>query len=139
MRAIRLISSCVMIAATGACAKDRAPTEYSAVVQVIVEPITVAVEKGRTVTLRARVIGPGAVSQRVLWSSSADSIASVTSAGIVTGITDGSARIRAAWAEDTEIYKEADVSVTLRIEEEPNPLLPAPVVRDGVRRPANRR
>lgn len=128
MRAIRLITPLVVLAGVGACAKDRTPTEFSAVVQVIVEPITVAVERGKTVTLRARVVGPGPVSQRVIWSSSNDTIASVSSTGVVTGVTDGSALIRAAWVEDTEIFKEADVSVTLRIEEELNPLPPTPTI-----------
>ncbi|MGQ0647330.1 MAG: beta strand repeat-containing protein [Gemmatimonadaceae bacterium] len=66
--------------------------------QVRIEPATVSVQAGATVTLRADPVDAtgGSVTDRpVIWATSASTVATVTSTGVVTGITPGAATISA--------------------------------------------
>jgi len=96
-----------------ACTKDPGPVETSPYIDVVITPPTPVVVVGGQITLTARVTGPAGISQAVVWSSIDPSIVAVSNSGVVTALLEGSGRIRAAWALDTEIYRQVDVQVTL--------------------------
>jgi hypothetical protein len=106
-----------------ACQKDPGPVETSPFIDVVITPPTPVVEVGGQITLTARVTGPAGISQGVVWSSIDPSIVAVTNTGVVTALADGSGRIRAAWAQDIEIYRQVEVLVTLApVEEDAGPV-----------------
>lgn len=73
---------------------------------------TAEVEVGSTVTLHASVEPSGATNKTIVWSvTSGDDKASVAG-GVVTGLAEGTAVIRAASDEDATIYEECTVTVT---------------------------
>lgn len=78
---------------------------------VTVAPSTASIEVGATTDLAATVAPTGAP-QSVSWTSSAPSIASVNSAGLVTGIAAGSATITARSTADTTKSGTAAITVT---------------------------
>ncbi|THF86520.1 hypothetical protein E7T09_10450 [Deinococcus sp. KSM4-11] len=75
-----------------ACNKTTTP---ATVTSVAVAPTTASVAVGATTTLKATVTGTNSPAQTVSWKSSSDAIATVSSAGIVTGKTAGTATITA--------------------------------------------
>lgn len=73
---------------------------------------TAEVTVGSTVTLHASVTPGNATDQAIVWSvTSGDDKASVDENGVVTGIEEGTAVIRAASHEDESIYEECTVTV----------------------------
>lgn len=74
---------------------------------------TAEVEVGSTVTLHASVVPGNATDQGIVWSvTSGSDKASVDENGVVTGVAEGTAVIRAASHEDASIYEECTVTVT---------------------------
>jgi beta-lactam-binding protein with PASTA domain len=67
--------------------------------KVTVTPETATIEVGQTVTLQADIEGPCA-GTTITWSSNAETVATVTQAGVVTGVAVGTATITAALVED---------------------------------------
>jgi len=70
-----------------------------AVTGVGVTPSVASIEVGETITLSAVLTPNNASNKLVTWSSSASSIASVTSEGVVTGVAEGTATITATTAD----------------------------------------
>lgn len=87
---------------------DPGDPEVSAVV---VSPEEAEIEIGETVSLTAEVEGDDGVSEAVTWTSSDADIADVSSSGVVTGVAEGTATIRATSDADTDVFGEADVTV----------------------------
>ena len=80
---------------------------------------TAEVEEGKTVTLHASVVPANATNKTIVWSVTSGSDKASVADGVVTGIAEGTAVIRAASDEDANIYAECTVTVT-----EPAPLSP---------------
>ena len=73
---------------------------------------TAEVEVGSTVALHASVVPGNATDQDIVWSvTSGSDKASVDENGVVTGLEEGEATIRAAAHEDESIYAECTVTV----------------------------
>ena len=74
---------------------------------------TASVEVGSTVTLHASVVPGNATDQGIVWSVTYGSDkASVDENGVVTGVAEGTAVIRAASHEDATINAECTVTIT---------------------------
>ena len=82
-----------------------------AVTGVTVSPQTDTVNVGETITLTATVAPADATNKNVTWSSSADSIATVSEAGVVTGIGAGEATITVT-TEDGSFTDTATITVS---------------------------
>jgi uncharacterized protein YjdB len=81
-----------------ACGDDDTPTGTAAVVSVTVSQPTGPILVGATTTLIATTkdaSGAAITGTTVTWSSSSDAIATVSQAGVVTGVTPGTATITA--------------------------------------------
>ena len=97
---------------------DKNNTIYSfsrsevAVSSVELQESTAEVEEGKTVTLHASVLPANASNKSITWTvQSGDAYASVAN-GVVTGIAEGSAVIRATSVADGTKYAECTVTVT---------------------------
>lgn len=77
-----------------------------------ITPPTPVVEVGGQITLTAKVTGPPGISQTVIWSAIDPEIVSVSNTGLVTGLADGSGRVRAAWAQNEDVWNQVFVQVT---------------------------
>lgn len=84
--------------------------EAVAVTGVSVSPSSITLEKGSTKTLTATVSPSNATDKKVTWSSSNNSIATVSSSGVVTGKAKGSCTITASCGG-----KSSTCSVTVKI------------------------
>ena len=81
-----------------ACGSDDTPTGTAAVVSVTVSTPPAAILVGATTTLTATTkdaSGAALTGTTVTWSSSSDAIATVSQAGVVTGVAPGTATITA--------------------------------------------
>ena len=81
-----------------ACGDDKTLTGTAAVVSVTVSQPTGPILVGATTTLTATTkdaSGTAVTGATVTWSSSSDAIATVSQAGVVTGVTPGTATITA--------------------------------------------
>ncbi|MCA0375164.1 MAG: Ig-like domain-containing protein [Gemmatimonadetes bacterium] len=85
-----------------------------------VSPSAAAIAPSEQLQLSAVVSGDPGVSQAVIWRSADNAIASVSLAGVVTGVANGTTTITAIAANDT--LKRASASITVR------PAPQAPVV-----------
>ena len=72
-----------------------------------------SVLKGKTITLKATVSPSGAYNKNVVWSSSNNSVATVSQAGVVTGVKSGTATITAMAKDGTGVKKTYKVTVKL--------------------------
>lgn len=84
-------------AALAACSSSTAPN--GAVGSVKVSPATDSVAVGNTITLQATVMSPGGQvlpGQHVFWNTGNASVATVTDAGVVTGVAPGTVQIAAS-------------------------------------------
>ena len=77
-------------------------------------PSTESVGVGGTVTLTP-TITPAKYTSTVEWSSDDESVATVSSAGVVTGVAAGTAKITAKSSDDASIKAECTVTVTAPI------------------------
>lgn len=83
--------------ALAACSSSTSPN--GSVGSVKVTPATDSVAVGNTITLQATVMGPGGQvvsGQRVFWNTGNASVATVTEAGVVTGVAPGTVQIAAS-------------------------------------------
>jgi len=81
------------------------------VISVTVTPATAEVEVGGTVALQAQVQVQGNAPTTVTWSSSNTSVATVDSNGVVRGVAEGTAVIRATSTADSNVFGQATVRV----------------------------
>ena len=81
---------------------------------VTVSPEAVTVEEGATTTLTATVNPENATNQNVTWTSDNTEFATVSAAGVVTGVAAGTAKITAT-TEDGGHTAECTVTVTKKI------------------------
>lgn len=77
------------------------PVVEDKVVSVTVSPETATIQPGKSTTLKASVKVEGSASTEVLWKSSDDSVATVTTKGVVKGIKAGTVVITAVSVADT--------------------------------------
>ena len=97
-RCVSLIGACVL-AFIGACSKDALGPNASGVESIQIAPATATVAVGSNLTLSAEVRdadGNLFPSPRISWASADPSIASVSSAGVVTGIKVGTVLVAAS-------------------------------------------
>lgn len=71
-----------------------------------------SVEEGKTLQLNVAVAPGNATDQTVTWSSNHTSIATVNTNGLVTGVSEGTARITATANDGSAVYGYIDVTVT---------------------------
>jgi hypothetical protein len=127
----RVVLLACALAATASCKGGGTDPGSSQTIQILITPSSPAILPGGHVTLHATVTGPPGISQAVVWTSLTTAIATITAAGVVTGIVDGNAVIKAAWAEDPEEFNTISVLVTTT----PVEGVSAPV-RPPIRRPS---
>lgn len=118
--AVAILAVVVLIACIGAWlmvsdgddSKDPDTPEPAAVPVsgISVEGGTVAI--GGTLQLTAVVSPSDAADRTVAWSSSDDSIATVSSTGLVTGITAGTVTVTCTASDGSGVYASCDVTVT---------------------------
>ena len=75
---------------------------------------TLSVEEGKTTQLSAGVVPANATNNAIEWSSSNESIATVSSTGLVTGVGTGSATITASATDGSGVVGSVTVTVTER-------------------------
>ncbi|CAK4829770.1 unnamed protein product [Aphanomyces euteiches] len=95
-------------------------SDYVAVKNIELNKKSLALKKGESQTLIATITPPNAVKQQVTWSSDNQKVGNVDSAGKVTGISAGTATIKAMTAEGL-----ASICV-VSITEDPKANVPAP-------------
>ena len=86
------------MAALASCGSSTAPNNGS-VASITVSPDTDSVAVGASVTLQATVKGPGGQvvsGQHVFWNTSNPSVATVSEAGVVTGVAAGQVQVAAS-------------------------------------------
>jgi len=77
-----------------------------------IAPTSLSIEAGKTATITATVKPDNASNKTVNWSSSDDSVATVSAAGVVTGVKAGTATITATTADSVGLTKTCSVTVT---------------------------
>jgi hypothetical protein len=114
-----LLAGVVAMGGLAGCGDDVTVTEQKPPVQVprvtgvTVTPSTTSIQVGGTVTLVANVsIDSGSIARTVTWSTSAANIATVSAAGVVTGVAPGTAVITATSTVDPTKQGTAAVTVT---------------------------
>ncbi len=91
-------SALIFAASEGVSTSVTVTVSTVGVAQVLISPSTATVQQGRTVQLAAQPVDAGGApitGRSVVWNSSASSVASVSSTGLVTGIAPGTADITA--------------------------------------------
>jgi hypothetical protein len=73
------------------CGKDEAPVTLAK--SVSIDKFSISLHAGTTEQLTATVLPVSATDKRIVWKSSADSVATVDQNGLVTGVADGTAMI----------------------------------------------
>lgn len=76
---------------------------------VVIQPESVTLAKGESKVVNVMVL-PGSASQNVIWSSTNEAIATVTSTGKITGINEGVTTVKATTA-DGSLFASCSVSV----------------------------
>lgn len=85
---------CLLATLILACNKENKETE-TAISSVSIEQVTVEMIVGETVQLNAIVLPSNAVDKTVVWTSSNQSVATITTSGVVTAISEGTSTITA--------------------------------------------
>lgn len=111
MKKIKLVLATLLASTLGlaACGDDKKPEPSPDPGPVVVDPTVKSVKvtgstsvyATKTVQLKATVQTTGDASKEVTWSSSNDSIATVSSTGLVTGVAQGKVKITATSVFDT--------------------------------------
>jgi len=96
------------VKATCACTVNKI-----AVTGVTVSPSTTTVNKGSTTTLTATVTPSNATNKNVTWTSNNESVATVTQNGVVTGIGEGTATIKAISQDNANKYGTCNITVLI--------------------------
>ncbi|MEX2282037.1 MAG: CARDB domain-containing protein [Gemmatimonadota bacterium] len=99
----------IALAVAGACKETSGPPSNPPTVAVTVNPGSLVLVVGQQSPLNAIVTG--STNTSVIWQSSNSGIASVTSAGVVTGVSAGTAQITATSAADPT--KSATAQITI--------------------------
>ena len=81
------------------------------ITSVSVSPESGSIDAGGTITLTASVVKEGEISTEVTWESDAPSVATVSSSGVVTGVSAGTAHITATSVADPT--KSASATITV--------------------------
>jgi endoglucanase len=89
---------------------DTPPGDPVQVTDVSVTPASVSIETGASTTLRATVTPSNATNKAVVWRSSDSAIAAVSAAGVVTGLSAGSATITVT-SQDGGYAASSDITV----------------------------
>ncbi len=108
---LRLLVAALLGAAIIAACGPASPSGVGDVTGVAISPDTATVAVGESTTLSATVTGSGAFSRDVTWSSSDTDVATVSSAGVVTGVSEGTATITATSRTDSSVRDTATVTV----------------------------
>ena len=77
---------------------------------ITLDTIATTIDVGSTVTLNATIIPADASNKNVIWTSSDPNVATVNK-GVVTGVSKGTATIRAASEDNPSVYAECVVTV----------------------------
>lgn len=86
--------------------KSANPTEPKVnVTGITVEPTTGTIKEGKSITLTAKITPTNATNKNVKWTSSDETVATVNSAGVVTGIKEGTATITATTEDGNKTAK----------------------------------
>ncbi len=83
-----------------------------AVTSITLDKETLALEEGKSETLKATVLPENASNTKVNWVSSDDKVATVSSLGKVTAVKAGTAKITASSVSNPEVKAECTVTVT---------------------------
>ena len=83
-----------------------------AVTSITLDKETLALEEGKSETLKATVLPENASNTKVNWASSDDKVATVSSLGKVTAVKAGTAKITASSVSNPEVKAECTVTVT---------------------------
>ena len=92
--------------------KGLSPVSYIPVESVSLDKEQAAMKKRENITLKASILPEDATNKRIQWTSSASSVAAVSSTGTVTGIADGAAVIKAVSLYDPTVFAECTVTVS---------------------------
>lgn len=84
---------------------------YTAVTGVQLSSTVLSVEEGKTVTLSATILPDDATNKNVQWSSGDESVATVSSLGVITGVKEGTTTIKVE-TEDGGFTANCSVTVT---------------------------
>ena len=128
MRLLRIAAGALVLAVPMSCKKGGTEPVTSTVISVSITPSSGSVKPGQTLQLRATVAGPPGIPNTVTWRSQDPQFATVSGTGLVTGVSEGGASIRAAWTEDPEEFAIAVVLVTSTPITDGQPALPVRVV-----------
>ena len=101
-----------VLAMVAACKGGGIAPDTSATIQIVITPSSPVVAPGGHVTLHVSVTGPPGISQTVVWRSQNPEIATISATGVVTGVAEGTATIKASWAEDQQEFSVVNVLVT---------------------------
>ena len=112
MMPLRIAVGTLAMVVLASCNKSGTAPVASSVITVIITPSVAAVKPGEKVQLRATVAGPPGIPTTVTWRSNDPDLASVNGTGLVTGIAEGTASIRATWTEDPNEFAIAIILVT---------------------------
>jgi DNA/RNA endonuclease G (NUC1) len=110
-----------MASTFGACNDDGEPTPAAEVATITIEPASPTMTAGATVQLNATALDAGGAAipgAAIGWSTSDEAIATVTTAGLVTGVAEGDATITATATNGV------NASVTVHVDPAPTTTLP---------------
>lgn len=86
------------------------------VTEIELDPTDVELNRGETFQLKWSVLPLGATNRKVVWTSSDESVATVSETGLVTAVKNGTADITVASAGKPELHKSCHVTVVTRVE-----------------------
>ena len=112
------------IIAINSCKKDKGVEKIPATGVELNKP-TLTISVGDEVKLVANVLPADATDKRVTWESSDENVATVSAAGAVTGVKDGTAKIT-VYTEDGDFSASCNVTVGEGSPDKPDPDKPEP-------------
>ena len=87
---------------------------------ITVTPSTLTIQENQTAALTARVLPANATDQRVIWTTSDPTVATVVD-GVVTGVSEGTATITVRANADRNVSATITVTVTNNVNPQPQP------------------